>query len=312
MTTAPAPRVADAPPGNWIDRWAPASALPYARLARFDRPIGAWLLLFPCWWSQTLAELATGKPHTNVWYLLLFLIGAFVMRGAGCTHNDILDRHFDARVARTASRPIPSGAVSVPQALAFAAGLCLIGLLVLLQFNRFTVWLATASLGLVAIYPLAKRITNWPQLVLGLTFKWGALVGWAAITGSLAWPTVVLYAGAVLWTIGYDTIYAHQDKEDDSLIGLKSTALHFGDRTHLWVAALYAGAVLCWTIAALAAGGRLIALVALALAALQMAWQVKTLDTSDPANCLARFKSNTRVGWILFLGLAAETLVRAA
>jgi 4-hydroxybenzoate polyprenyltransferase len=308
MTATPNTRVADAPAGNWIDRWAPAAALPYARLARFDRPIGAWLLLFPCWWGQALAELASGKPHTNVWYLILFAVGAFVMRGAGCTHNDILDRHFDAKVARTASRPIPSGAVSVTRALAFAVGLCLIGLLVLVQFNRFTIWLAIASLGLVAVYPLAKRVTNWPQLVLGLTFKWGALVGWAAVTGGLAWPAVVLYAGSVLWTIGYDTIYAHQDKEDDLLIGLKSTALHFGERTHAWVGALYAGATVCWTIAALAAGGKILVLTALAMVALQFAWQVATLDTGDPANCLARFKSNRFTGWVLFLGLAAETL----
>ena len=312
MTATPTParavtdRVPDAPPGNWVDRLAPGAAKPYLRLARFDRPIGAWLLLFPAWWGQALAEVSLGRPYPNPWYLVLFLVGAFVMRGAGCTYNDIVDRDFDARVARTAARPIPSGQVSVIQAFAFLAALCLIGLLVLLQFNLFTIVLGAASLALIAAYPFAKRFTFWPQLVLGLTFKWGALVGWAAVTGSLAFAALLLYAGSVLWTIGYDTIYAHQDKEDDALIGLKSTALKFGAATPRWVAACYAGAVLLWGAAGLLAGAHAAFPLALILAAAHFAWQVATLDTSDAGNCLARFKSNQVIGWLLCAGLVAD------
>ena len=189
--------VADAPPGNWVDDRAPAGLRPYLRLARFDRPIGAWLLLVPCWWSQGLAEIHTGARQPSLWLLFLFLVGAFVMRGAGCVHNDIVDREFDASVARTRSRPIPSGQVSVRQALAFMALLLLIGLAVLVQLNWFTIVLGASSLLLVAVYPFAKRYTYWPQIVLGLTFKWGALVGWSAVTGSLAASPIVLYAGEV-------------------------------------------------------------------------------------------------------------------
>jgi 4-hydroxybenzoate polyprenyltransferase len=298
--------VPDAPAGNWVDRLAPATWRPYLRLARFDRPIGAWLLLFPCWWGQALAELSEGRPYPDPWYLVLFLIGAFLMRGAGCTYNDIVDKDYDASVARTAARPIPSGQVTQAEAWMFLAVLCLAGLAILIQFNLFTIVLAIASLLLVAIYPFAKRFTYWPQLVLGLTFKWGALVGWAAVTGSLALPAIALYAGCVLWTIGYDTIYAHQDKEDDLAIGLKSTALRFGDATPSWLAAFYAGAVLLWAIAAAMAGARLAFFLALSLAAVQLAWQVTTLNLADAGNCLARFKSNRLVGWLLFLGLAAD------
>jgi 4-hydroxybenzoate polyprenyltransferase len=307
MTATPTTdTVPDAAPGNWVDRLAPAAVKPYLRLARFDRPIGAWLLLFPAWWGQALAELSLGRAYPSLGFLALFLVGAFVMRGAGCTYNDIVDRDFDARVARTAARPIPSGQVSVTQALAFLAALCLLGLAVLLQFNLFTVGVGAASLLLIAVYPFAKRFTFWPQLVLGLTFKWGALVGWAAVTGSLALPALLLYAGSVMWTIGYDTIYAHQDKEDDALVGLKSTALRFGDATHRWLAAFYAGAVLLWGVAGLLAGARLAFLLALALAAVQFAWQVATLGTRDAGNCLVRFKSNRVVGWLLLLGLVAD------
>jgi 4-hydroxybenzoate polyprenyltransferase len=298
--------VPDAAPGNWVDRLAPATWLPYLRLARFDRPIGAWLLLFPCWWGQSLAELSVGRPYPSLWYVVLFLVGAFVMRGAGCTYNDIVDRHYDASVARTAARPIPSGQVSVAEAWMFFAVLCLLGLLVLLQFNLFTIVLGIASLGLVAIYPFMKRFTYWPQLVLGLVFKWGALVGWAAVTGTLSAAAVALYAGSVLWTIGYDTIYAHQDKDDDAAVGLKSTALKFGAATPVWLTAFYAGAVILWAVAAAMAGGRLVYFLALAFAAVQLSWQVATLDMDDPANCLARFRSNQLVGWALFLGAVVD------
>jgi 4-hydroxybenzoate polyprenyltransferase len=313
MTPTPStPAVPDAPPGNWVDAWAPAAARPFLRLARFDRPIGAWLLLFPAWWAQALAELSLGRPYPSPWYLALFLVGAFVMRGAGCTYNDIVDRDYDARVARTAARPIPSGQVSVRAAAAFLVGLCLAGLAVLLQLNWFTVALGASSLVLIAVYPFAKRYTFWPQAVLGLTFKWGALVGWAAVTGSLALPALALYAGSVLWTIGYDTIYAHQDKEDDLMVGIKSTALRFGAATRNWVAGFYAGAVVLWGVAGALAGAGALFLLALALAAVHLAWQLRTLDIDDPANCLVRFKSNRIVGWLLLGGLAGDMALAAA
>jgi 4-hydroxybenzoate polyprenyltransferase len=298
--------VPDAQPGNWVQRFAPTGLQPYMQLARFDRPIGAWLLLFPCWWSLALAELARGRPHPNTWYLALFFIGAFVMRGAGCTYNDIIDRDYDAKVARTRNRPLPSGRVTVRQALAWAVLLSLIGLAVLLQFNAFTIKLGISSLVLVAFYPFAKRFTNWPQLVLGLTFKWGALVGWAAVHHGIDPPAIVLYAGCVLWTIGYDTIYAHQDSGDDALAGIRSTARHFGASTHNWVGGLYGGAVCFWALAGWLATAHLMFFLALALVTLQLAWQVTTLDTSDPANCLRRFKSNKDVGFAIFLGLLAD------
>jgi 4-hydroxybenzoate polyprenyltransferase len=304
-------RVPDAAPGNWVDHRAPDSWKPYLRLARFDRPIGAWLLLFPAWWSQALAEVSLGQPFPNPWYLALFWLGAFVMRGAGCTYNDIVDREYDARVARTAARPIPSGQVSVLQAYIFLAALCTIGLLVLIQFNAFTILLGASSLLLIAVYPFMKRVTFWPQAILGLTFKWGALVGWAAVTGSLSITALMLYAGCVLWTIGYDTIYAHQDKEDDLLLGLKSTALKFGATTQRWLMGLYAGASLFWFAAADMAGASGPLFLALACAAAHFVWQVATLDVADAQNCLVRFKSNQIVGWLLFAGLLGEMCLTA-
>jgi 4-hydroxybenzoate polyprenyltransferase len=223
-------RVADAP-GNWVDRLAPPALRPYLRLARFDRPIGAWLLLMPCWWSAGLAAIAAKAAVPSPWHVLLFFIGAFVMRGCGCTWNDIVDRNIDAQVARTRSRPIPSGQVSLTGAVIFLVLQALVGLAVLLQFNGFAIATGIASLAIVAVYPFFKRITYWPQVVLGLAFSWGALMGWAAAFGRLDLPAVLLYAGSIAWVIGYDTIYAHQDREDDAFIGLKSTALLFGART---------------------------------------------------------------------------------
>jgi 4-hydroxybenzoate polyprenyltransferase len=309
--TLNAPTVPDAPPGNWVDRYAPSWFRPYARLARFDRPIGYWLLLFPCWWALALAEHANGATYPSLWYVALFLVGAFVMRGAGCTYNDIVDRDIDAGVARTRDRPIPSGQVTVKTAAAFMVGLFLIGLAVLLQFNWYTVVLGASSLLLVAIYPFMKRITNWPQLVLGLTFKWGALVGWTASRGTLEWPAILLYAGCVTWTIGYDTLYAHQDKEDDLSLGLGSTALRFGDRTKPWVSGFYAFALLMWVWASWLVGIGVIGMIGLAAAAAHMAWQVTTLDISDPDNCLRRFKSNRDLGWLVFAGFVADMAVTA-
>ncbi len=315
MTTATPPTdlnpppVADAPHGNWVDTYAPESIRPYLRLARADRPIGTWLLLLPCWWSLSLASIADGQRYPNPWHLVLFAIGAFAMRGAGCAYNDFVDRDYDARVARTMSRPIPSGQVSPRNALVFVALLALVGLVVLLQFNTFTIWLAIASLALVLVYPFMKRLTNWPQLILGLAFNWGALVGWTALMQSLAAPALALYAGCVLWTLGYDTIYAHQDKEDDLMLGLKSTALHFGAATPAWVGGFYLGALVLWALSCMLAGAHLITFVALVLVALHFAWQVSGLDIDDANNCLRRFRANRDVGFILLAGLLADMAI---
>ncbi len=298
--------IADAPPSNWVDRWAPESWRPYLRLGRFDRPIGAWLLLFPCWWSQTLAQIAAGETFLNFGYLVLFAIGALSMRAAGCAYNDYIDRDIDAKVHRTANRPIPSGRVSPEAALVFVAAMACIGLAVLLNFNWFTIWLAISSLLIVAAYPFAKRVIPYPQLVLGFAFSWGALVGWAAVKGSLGLPALALFTGCVFWTIGYDTIYAHQDKEDDALLGLGSTALKFGDNTVSTVGALYGLAAIFWLVAGALAGAHLVYFLAVALVFLQMSWQVATLDVDDSANCLRRFQSNRDVGVAVFLGLVAD------
>jgi len=300
------PRIADAPPGNWVDRYAPEYARPYLRLARFDRPIGVWLLLLPCWWGVGLAEVSRASPYPSLWLLVLFAIGALVMRAAGCAYNDYVDRDYDAKVSRTASRPIPSGQITPGAALVFAAVCSFAGLMVLIQFNAFTIRLGAASLILVAIYPFLKRYTYWPQIALGLAFNWGALLGWSAVMGSLDLPAILLYCGAVLWTVGYDTIYAHQDKEDDLMLGLKSTAIRFGADTISWVGGLYAGAVALWLLAGLFAGTRLIFFTAVLLVSAQMAWQVTTLNITDAHNCLARFRSNRDVGLVIFLGLVAD------
>ncbi len=305
-------RVADAPTGNWVDTYAPRALRPYLRLMRADRPIGTWLLLFPCWWSATLAAMAHPSPtgYPSPWHFVLFAVGAFVMRGAGCAYNDYVDRDYDAQVARTRSRPIPSGQVKPWQALALVGVLGLIGLSVLIQFNGFTIGLGIASLGLVLVYPFMKRFTYWPQLILGLTFNWGALVGWSAATGSLSAAPALLYAGAVAWTIGYDTIYAHQDKEDDLMLGLKSTAIRFGDQTKVWVGGLFVATIALWLGAAVLAGAGVPAYAALAAIAAHFGWQVATLDTSNADNCLDRFRANRTVGFILLGGLLADLALR--
>ena len=251
--TGGAGRVADST-GNWVDGFAPAWTRPYLRLARLDRPIGSWLLLMPCWWSVGLAAIHA-HSQVNLWHLVLFFVGAFAMRGAGCTWNDIVDRDLDARVERTRSRPIPAGQVTVAAAAGFLLLQALVGLVVLLQFNRFTVYVGFLSLAVVAVYPFMKRITYWPQIVLGLAFSWGALMGWPATFGRLDLPAFLLYAGAISWVIGYDTIYAHQDREDDALIGIKSTALLFGERTKTMLALFYALAVALIALAGWRAGG---------------------------------------------------------
>ncbi|MBU1209695.1 MAG: 4-hydroxybenzoate octaprenyltransferase [Alphaproteobacteria bacterium] len=308
--------VADAARGNWVDTYAPASLRPYLRLARADRPIGMWLLVFPCWWSLALAVIvyvkasgSAGVAITAAWYAVLFAIGAFVMRGAGCAYNDYVDRDFDAQVVRTRSRPIPSGQVAPKAALAFVVALSLVGLAVLVQFNHFTIVLGIASLALVAVYPFMKRYTYWPQLVLGLTFNWGALVGWAAVHGELSAAPLLLYAGCVAWTIAYDTIYAHQDKEDDLSLGLKSTAIRFGSKTKMWLAGLYAAALVFWSGAVWLAGAPIATYLGLGAIAAHFAWQVRSLDMDDPDNCLTRFKANRTVGWMLTAGLLGDLAV---
>ena len=297
--------VADAT-GNWVDTLAPAWARPYLRLARLDRPIGSWLLLLPCWWSSALAAIAAHNAAPSLAHLALFFVGAFAMRGAGCTWNDIVDRDLDGSVERTRSRPIPSGQVSVFQAALFLLLQALVGFAVLVSFNTFTVALGVASLAIVAVYPFMKRITYWPQIVLGLAFSWGALMGWAAAFGRLDAPALLLYAGSIAWVIGYDTIYAHQDRDDDALIGIKSTALLFGARTKPMLALFYSIAVVLIGAAGLRAGAGLAFALGLLAFAAHLAWQVVRLDIADPDRCLALFRSDRDAGLILFAGLLLD------
>jgi 4-hydroxybenzoate polyprenyltransferase len=287
--------------GDWADRYAPPALRPYIRLARLDRPIGTWLLLFPGWWAIALA--AAGWPD---WRLLaLFGIGAMAMRGAGCTLNDIVDRDFDGRVERTRTRPIPSGAVTLRQAWAFMALELAVGAAVLFSLDRLAILLGLLVLLLIATYPFMKRVTYWPQFFLGLNFNWGALMGWAAVRGEIAAPALLLYIGGICWTLGYDTIYAHQDKEDDVLIGVKSAALALGPRTRVWLFVFYGAAVALWAAAGAAAGMSGVYWLGLGLAALQFLWQAARVDTDNSADCLAKFRSNRWAGWLLLLGIIA-------
>lgn len=301
MTDMTSQHASDIPDQSWVDKWMPGAVRPYCRLARLDRPIGTWLLLLPCWWSLALAS--PGWP--NPAYFLLFGLGALVMRGAGCTINDLADRDFDGKVARTATRPIASGTVTMTQALFFLGLQLALGLAVLVQFNSYTIWLGIGSLGIVVIYPFMKRFTYWPQAGLGLAFNWGALVGWTAETGQLAVAPVVLYVAGFFWTLGYDTIYAHQDKTDDLAIGLKSTALKFGERTKPWLVGFF-----LVSMSLIGLSGYLVQLnwpfyAGLAAAGLHLVWQVCTLDIDDPKNCLRRFKSNRDFGLIVLAGIVA-------
>jgi len=301
--------IADAGRDNWVERYLPESAQPYAQLMRLDRPVGWWLLLLPCWWGLFLAQVSSGGGLPNLWFAFLFLAGAIIMRGAGCTLNDIVDRKFDALVTRTRSRPIPSGRVGVSQALVFLAVQCLIGLGILVQFNLYTIVLGSASLLIIAIYPFMKRITNWPQLVLGLAFNWGALVGWSAVQGSLSWPSIVIYIGGIFWTLAYDTIYAHQDKEDDVLIGVKSTALQFGENTKGWLIGFFFFALLSIDAALWLAGASFIAHMGVAIAALHAAWQIARFETNNSVLCLRLFKSNREFGLVIAGFLFLDCLI---
>ncbi len=300
--------VADAPKGNWVDRYAPDAAKPYLRMSRLDRPIGYQLLFWPCAIGLGYVAIATGTAF-NWYYAVLFLIGAMAMRGAGCTFNDIVDRDIDAKVARTRSRPIPSGQVSAKQAAVWLVAQALVGLVVLLQFNMATIILGVVALGPVAIYPFMKRVTYWPQLFLGFAFSWGAFVAWSAVTESVGWPAVVFYLGTIAWVIGYDTIYALQDVEDDVLIGVKSTALLVGEKVRAFVAGFYGLATLLWLAVGVMVGAGWPFYVLFIVPAAMLAWQVVTLERENEPRCLMLFKSNHWFGLAFAIALVADTLI---
>lgn len=293
---------------HWALRWAPPAWRGYVQLARLDRPIGWQLLLMPCWWGTALAARAAGTAP-NLGHLLLFAAGAIAMRGAGSTFNDIVDRDLDRRVARTRDRPIASGRVTRTGAAAFLLAQCLVGLAVVLSFDPLTIALSFASLLIVAAYPFAKRVTSWPQAVLGLAFAWGALVGWAATRGSIGAPALMLYGAAIVWTVGYDTIYALQDRTDDAVAGIGSTALAFGDRVRPAVAIIYALAVLLAAGAVRTTGAGGFAWVGVAAFASHLAWQVRSLEPANTDRSLALFRSNRIAGLLLFAGLAIDAVL---
>ena len=315
--TPEAGQVADAVAGNWVDRLAPLWARPYLRLSRADRPIGTWLLLLPCWWGLALAVLAeSGAGWKTAWIALGCAIGAFLMRGAGCTWNDLTDREIDAAVSRTRSRPLPSGQVTPRQAFAWLVAQSLIALAILLTFNPVAIALGVVSLLPVAVYPFAKRFTWWPQVFLGIAFNWGALLAYAAQAGHLGWPAVAAYAGGIAWTLFYDTIYAHQDTEDDALIGVKSTARLFGAATPLWLRRFLIATVLCLMAAVIlaAAPGQNVLALAIGLCGVwamgwHLAWQLSRFDAGSPERLLALFRSNRDSGLILALFLAVAAAI---
>jgi len=309
-------KVADAVEQNWVDTYAPAFSRPYLRLSRADRPIGTWLLLLPCYWGLGLAVAAdpAGGSLFDLWIALGCALGAFLMRGAGCTWNDITDRHIDAKVARTRSRPLPSGQVTLKKALVWLVVQVAVSALILLSFNWASIGLGIAALLPVAVYPFAKRFTWWPQIFLGVAFNWGALLAWTAHTGSLTLAPVLLYLAGIAWTLFYDTIYAHQDRDDDALIGVKSTARLFGDSTKKWLVAFQVLAVMLVALAAIIALAPMTSPVPLLVALLgawgfgmHLMWQLKRLDINDGDTCLHLFRSNRDAGLIVsaLLGLSA-------
>ncbi|KQS77352.1 4-hydroxybenzoate octaprenyltransferase [Rhizobium sp. Leaf384] len=317
MNTLPSDsgRVFDAPSTNWVYRVLPRALWPYAQLARWDRPIGWQLLMWPCFWSAALAANTAALEGTAsvgrlCIHLALFFVGAVAMRGAGCTYNDIVDETIDRAVARTRSRPLPSGRVSRRDAKLFMALQGLVGLVVLLQFNLFTIVLGLLSLGFVAIYPFAKRFTDWPQFFLGMAFSWGAVMGWAAEFGRLSAAPVLLYLAAIAWTVGYDTIYAYQDREDDELVGVRSTARRFGERPKPWLVALYGLTLVLLVLSFALAGAGALAYLALAAAAVLLFYQILVLDIHDAGQCMILFRFNGAVGLIIFAGLASAFLLR--
>ncbi len=292
----------DIPVDGWVDRYMPRWSRPYIRLARYDRPIGTWLLLFPCWWSIGMAIVAGGEWH-NAWLFVAFGVGALTMRGAGCTYNDIMDRDFDAQVARTANRPLPAGEVTVRQALAFLVLQLFFGLAILLTLNPFAILVGAASLVLVFTYPLMKRVTFWPQFFLGLAFNWGALLGWAVVQGEIEPATLVLYAAGFFWTLGYDTIYAHQDRRDDVGAGVKSSARALGLGSKPWLYTFYVFATVFFAWAGIQGGFSWPYFAGLAAGFLQLVWQVWDVDINDPKDCLAKFKSNRLYSWLFLAGI---------
>lgn len=311
-------RVADAPSDNWVYRFLPQGLWPLAQMARWDRPIGWQLLLLPCLWSAAMAanaQIALGDEthfsiyQTFVWHCVLFTIGAIAMRGAGCTYNDLVDHKLDAQVERTRSRPLPAGRITRKNAKLFIIAQLAVGALVLFQFNWFSIFLAIASLVVVAIYPFAKRFTDWPQFFLGLAFSWGAFIGWSAIFAEVNWASFSLYLAAVVWTIGYDTIYAHQDREDDALIGVRSTARLFAENTKAWLVGLYGATLAFLALAFYISSMPLIAFITLVFVMGLFIWQIKVLDIDNPDQCLRLFKFNGKVGLVIFAGLAVALVM---
>jgi 4-hydroxybenzoate polyprenyltransferase len=309
----PEGQVADAPRGNWVDEYAPKAARPYLRLSRADRPIGTWLLFAPCLWGIGLAAMEGGFRTWDIWLVLSCGAGAFLMRGAGCTWNDLADVDIDASVARTRSRPLPSGQVSKRQAAAWMVVQAVIAAFILFSYHWLAIWLGIASLALVAIYPFAKRFTWWPQVFLGLAFNWGALLAYAAHAGALSASAALLYGAGIAWTLYYDTIYAHQDREDDALIGVKSTARLFGEKSRRWLWGFAALAVVLAALAVLLADAgalpKTIALIGTLAFGAHMARQMRRLDLDNPASCLQVFRANRDTGLILGLFFAASAIV---
>ncbi len=301
-------KIADAVTASWVENL-PAAWVPYAQLMRLDRPIGWWLLLLPCWWGLALAQIALGGGAPDWWKAFLFLIGAIVMRGAGCTLNDIVDRDIDDKVERTRQRPLPAGLISLRGAFLFLGAQLLIGLVILLQFNRLTIITAITSLAIVAIYPFMKRITYWPQVVLGFAFNWGAILGWTSVHSSFSLAPVLLFIGGIFWTLAYDTIYAHQDKDDDALIGVKSTALKFGDATIYWLVFFFALALGLIDTSLWLVSAPLVAHVGIAGAAIHVAWQISRFDGDNSAMCLKLFRSNRMFGIFILLGLLIGSFI---
>ncbi len=301
------PPASDIPRDGWVDRVVPAPARPYVRLARFDRPIGIWLLLLPGWWAIAM----TGTPWPDWSLVVLFGVGAILMRSAGCVINDLTDREYDAKVARTADRPLPSGEISVRAAFVYLAPLLAISLVILLQFNPFAIAVGAASLILVVAYPWCKRFTYWPQAFLGLTFNWGALLAWAAARGTLEPAAVVLYAAGFFWTLGYDTIYGHQDQEDDAFVGIKSTSLLLRDHSRRWIAGFYAVTTVLLAVAGVVNNAGPVFYLGIALGAAHLAWQATIVDIDDAKDCLAKFKSNRDFGLLLFAAFALDRVIAA-
>jgi len=302
-------RPADAVRSGWIER-APSYVQPYLRLMRLDRPIGTWLLYWPCVFGLALGAASAGASFPNLRYLVLTGIGSIVMRGAGCTYNDIVDRDYDAKVARTRGRPIPSGAVTVTQAWFFAIAQALVGLVILLFFNRFAIAVGASSLILVALYPFMKRITWWPQAWLGLTFNWGVLFGYAAMTATISLGAALFYAGCFFWTMGYDTLYAHQDREDDVLVGIKSSAILLGERTKPWLYAFYAAAFALMLAGGFATGLGFVFAFAMLMPGAHLLWQLRSFNTGSPLLCLKLFRANRDTGALIALALVLGALAQ--